>query len=484
MPNNEGERRARKFSAPTSETPVGMREGINELWVAGYKSVLEEQRVEIRPVTILAGANSSGKSSILQPLLLLKQSLEVGFDAGALFLNGPNVKFTSASQIFTRLGKTRISTTFRVGLRIGMSSTLELFFRRSSKNKGFEIERMTYSDSKGVLRELTPRMSHEEVLKTLPESHKSLYDIVKNVDLGKIDPLKSLVDPLNPPHFEWRVLREKCFLDPQLVVIHPDFPDATPSIPLALPLPVTASAPFDNMIRSVIHVPGIRGNPERTYPVTAISDKFPGLFQNYAASVIAQWQSAEKRSELRALGKDLETLGLTWRVIARPVQDTQVEIRVGRLGHKGEEPFDMVNIADVGLAMSQVLAVVVSLHVAQPGQLVFIEQPELHLHPKAQVALARLVANAAQRGVKVVAETHSALFLLGMQTLVAEGELSPDLVKLHWFSRDQRGFTKVSSANIDEAGAFGDWPEDFGDVSLKTESRYLDAADQSRSKVH
>jgi predicted ATPase len=81
------------------------------------------------------------------------------------------------------------------------------------------------------------------------------------------------------------------------------------------------------------------------------------------------------------------------------------------------------------------------------------------------------------RGVRVVAETHSSLLLLGIQTLVAEGKLPPELVKLHWFTRGDDGATTIQSADLDEGGAFGDWPEDFDDVSLDAQSRYLDAAD-------
>ena len=51
-----------------SETP----EGITRITVGSYKSIAQEQSIEIRPLTLLAGANSSGKSSIMQPLLLLK----------------------------------------------------------------------------------------------------------------------------------------------------------------------------------------------------------------------------------------------------------------------------------------------------------------------------------------------------------------------------------------------------------------------------
>ena len=51
-------------------------EGITRITVGGFKSINQEQDIEIRPLTILAGANSSGKSSMIQPLLLLKQTLE------------------------------------------------------------------------------------------------------------------------------------------------------------------------------------------------------------------------------------------------------------------------------------------------------------------------------------------------------------------------------------------------------------------------
>jgi len=132
----------------------------------------------------------------------------------------------------------------------------------------------------------------------------------------------------------------------------------------------------------------------------------------------------------------------------------------------------------VGFGVSQVLPVAVALLTAAPGQLAYLEQPELHLHPRAQTGLAAILADAAKRGVRVVAETHSSVLLLGIQTLVAEGKLSQDLVKLHWFSRDKQGATKVTSADLDKAGTFGDWPEDFGDVELKAESRFLDASEK------
>ncbi len=177
-------------------------------------------------------------------------------------------------------------------------------------------------------------------------------------------------------------------------------------------------------------------------------------------------------------------LGLTWKVEAKRVDDTQVELRVGRMPHpKPGGAHDVVSVADVGFGVSQTLPVAVALLAAQPGQLVYIEQPEIHLHPRAQVAMARLLVNAAKRGVRVVAETHSSLLLLGVQALVAEGVIDPKLVGLNWFLRDPKsGITRIQTNELDEAGRFGDWPEDFDEVTLETENRYLSAAERRLAK--
>jgi len=195
------------------------------------------------------------------------------------------------------------------------------------------------------------------------------------------------------------------------------------------------------------------------------------------ASVINHWQSSNDE-RLSQLGKQLEKLGLTWKVQAKKQDETQVELKVGRLPHsKQGGTHDLVSIADVGFGVSQTLPVLVALLAAQPGQLVYIEQPEIHLHPRAQRALGTMFAEAARRGVIVIVETHSALLLRGIQTLVARDELSPDLIKLHWFQRDAAGATTITSANLDNTGAFGDWPGDFDEVELASDNEYLSAAE-------
>jgi predicted ATPase len=79
-----------------------MADGITRIAVEGFKSIAKRQEIEIAPLTILAGANSSGKSSIMQPLLMLKQTLEATYDPGPLKIDGPNVTFTSSSQFLSK----------------------------------------------------------------------------------------------------------------------------------------------------------------------------------------------------------------------------------------------------------------------------------------------------------------------------------------------------------------------------------------------
>jgi len=281
----------------------------------------------------------------------------------------------------------------------------------------------------------------------------------------KITPTKKSIHSMLPPPSlaGINVGRNRCFLEPIKTIIR-----------------ITTFEVFKEKIRQIVHVSGLRGNPERTYNATAISENFPGKFEHYVASIINNWQFT-KSNRILDLENALNQLGITSRVEARKINDVQLELRVSRLPGRDSEN-DMVSIADVGIGVSQVLPVLVTLLVAKPGQLIYIEQPELHLHPRAQVALANILADAAKRDVRVVIETHSELLLLAVQSLVAERQLSPDLVKLHWFTRGDDGITKVSSADLDEAGAFGDFPEDFSDVSLKLESRYLNAAESRLSE--
>ncbi|MXY28673.1 AAA family ATPase [Candidatus Poribacteria bacterium] len=420
-------------------------EGITKITVKGFKSIAEECEIDIYPLTLLAGANSSGKSSIMQPLLMLKQTLEVPYDPGPLLIDGPNVQFTEMSQFLSKLTDGKKTDRFQVRIEnrvYDVFYSVKTTFRKGSD--GIEIVEMT-------------REIKSTVDPSSPSLHLTLYPEM---------PLEEAISRIDqyPMSRDFKgVKRFRCFLGFEA-------PDGRGLYDVTYPL--------EPSILNTIHLPGLRGNPERTYKLSSTGPQYPGTFENYAASVIHKWQDA-KDERLKTLGDALHILRLTGKVSTQKVGDVSIEVQVGRLPHGRTGETDMVNIADVGIGVSQLLPVIVALVAAEPGRLVYIEQPELHLHPRAQVALAQVLADAAKRGVRVVVETHSSLLLLGVQTLVAEGDLSPELVKLHWFTRREDGVTEVNSADLDEAGAYGEWPEDFDDVDLKAQSRYIKAA-QSR----
>ena len=428
--------------------------GICSISVEGFKCLAEESRIEIRPLTILAGANSSGKSSIMQPLLLMKQTLEAAYDPGPLLLNGPNVKLTSADQLVPRPRADRDNHTLSFSVQASVDTSYRITFSYSKRHK-IEISEMLIETGGNRVLRLTPSLKG-----------RVLYD----------DILRFLSDQGLP----WPLLysdtivtyRDRCFLS-----VTNESPNGDDSIPTMK----FSSFPTHDLTR-LIHIPGLRGNPERVYERTAAGPSFPGTFENYVASIVADWTENHDDRPKR-LETMLGQLGLTQEISVRRLNEAQLEVRVGRMPGARSRGKDLVNVADVGFGVSQVLPVLVALLVADEGQLVYVEQPELHLHPRAQHVLARIMVDAAaKRGVRLVAETHSALLLLHVRTLLAQGEIDPGLVRLHWFSRDpEDGTTSIDTADLDEDGAFGGWPTDFGDVELMAEGAYLDAVEKRRS---
>ncbi|MEA5477496.1 DUF3696 domain-containing protein [Pseudanabaena galeata UHCC 0370] len=499
-------------------------QGITKISVSGYKSLADECSIEIAPLTILSGANSSGKSSIMQPLLLMKQTLESTYDAGSLKINGANVRLTSTDQIFTKsINKlSSVVNSFTVSLELNEKTVIKNTFKKESdKVTGIKIFSSVYKYL-GFTIDLNLDMNDEKVLESCYDSlvkyfsvlvledkedindfaHRfrlslkykySLNNLIKNEDNKTIERIHEFSKNIEDTYKIW-IKNYRCFLYLDANFLDNDIPSALPSeIGSSEELAFTglfklfgSEGVYNEIMWRVcqlIHVAGLRGNPERTYPVSYIGQFFTGTFENYVASIIHSWK-VTKDKRLKQLGEALQILGLTWKVDTKQIDDTQVEVRVGRLKTKSNsKSTDMVSIADVGFGLSQTLPVIVALLVAEPEQLVYLEQPEIHLHPRAQANLAQLLVDAANRGVRVVVETHCELLIRRVQSLIAEDKIAAEKVKLHWFSQDDNGFTKVTTAELDETGAFGDWPEDFSEISLQEESRYLDAAESKLMAV-
>lgn len=432
--------------------------------LAGFKSAIDPVRVNLRDITVLAGANSTGKSTIMQPLLLIKQTIEKPFDPGGLAIDGPIVRFTQAGQFMSygapKGAKQTFSIKFLLEPSLFAAEWVQFVYGRSSSG-GIDLLEMLFSNF--------DRQFHWKNGQRLKKDEAAILE----PDVG--GRIWTGFSANTRPEWEIRVVRDRAVL----AAGYADRED--PPSARVQPIVSPGSTVVD-AIRNLIYLPGLRGNPERNYLISAGGPEYPGSFNDYVASIVHHW-STTSDTRLTRLEEDLKRLGLTWRVTTQAVDDTRVEVRVGRLPSAARGGArDTVNIADVGFGVSQTLPVLVALLAATREQIVYVEQPELHLHPRAQVALAEILLRAIDRGVRLVIETHSSLLILALQAAIAAGRIAPDRVSLNWFTRDAIGQTHVAEAEIGEDGSYGDWPEDFAAVDLDLQNRYMTLVEQRHAR--
>lgn len=449
------------------------QQGRVRLGVAGFKAVRDFVSIRVAPLTVIAGANSSGKSSFMQPFLMLKQTLEATFDPGAILLHGPNVKFTDQSQLLSR-GASKTDTV----------ASFQVTFERDGDSRTLDFE--PGSDGFAVARD-TRRRNDEEITLSANSSPAQLRKLQQLYGARLKEAQKDFPKRLVGNGYKWEIVatRNRFFIDPHVSLVNPEQPHGAATLSLSVEggSRSTSSDSWIDLLQGLIHVPGLRGNPERAYTRSAVGETYPGTFETYVASIIHSWLNPTDRNRgtaaksLAGLTDDLNSLGLTWKVATRRVNDASLELLVGRLSHARQGgAWDLVSVADVGFGVSQTLPVLVALHAAGRGQIVYIEQPEIHLHPKAQLVMADCLVRATKRGVIVIVETHSSLLIRGVQTLVARRQIKPDDVSLNWFDRDpDTGVTTVATADLDSEGRFGDWPVDFDEISQDADWAYLDA---------
>ncbi|TKU36336.1 DUF3696 domain-containing protein [Citrobacter sp. wls716] len=118
---------------------------------------------------------------------------------------------------------------------------------------------------------------------------------------------------------------------------------------------------------------------------------------------------------------------------------------------------------NIGFGYTYALGIVTALILANKGDLVIIENPEAHLHPRGQSYLGRLIALTAEAGVQVIIETHSDHLLNGIRVISKTSKyFSPDLFTLYYISK-VNDCTEVTKIDIDNEGKLSKWPEGFFD---------------------
>ena len=138
-----------------------------------------------------------------------------------------------------------------------------------------------------------------------------------------------------------------------------------------------------------------------------------------------------------------------------------------------------VDLAAVGVGVSQVLPVLTVCLLAEPGDIVLLEQPELHLHPALQMRLADFLLACVDSGRQIIVETHSEHLVNRLRRRVAEDDSNDvgELVRIVFAERDTEGHTIFRPSDINPLGGLTeDWPDGFLDIGARDAQKLLQAS--------
>ena len=395
--------------------------------------------IDPKLVTVLIGPNGSGKSSVLQALMLLKQSTNPDSKP---CLSGPLVQMEEHD--FMRRGPGN------PGLTVGISF--------SGKVGSNSLRAIDKSDEVAFVSEA--EFSHDGVLNAHGGSvslrHPG-YTISAILGKGQRE-TRSLVglDEIMIGVASWpRVFDIKDMtsgIEPQLIELLRDGADSPSRI-----------------LQSMRVVQPIRGMVRADYPLGAqISEDI---------SLVAGLSQQEED-----LATTLEySRGLTEQVSTWMQRITGVGFKTELIPSQRIRPVAIstrgnVNLAAEGFGTNALIGLLLQLTRAEAGATLLIEEPEIHLHPKAQAELAEVLTEEAKaNGKQMIMATHSEHILSRLLTLVAENKLSRDELAVYSFEKDDDGIGTASGIEVTDSGQVIGGLKGFFDTNLDEMDRYVKA---------
>ena len=130
---------------------------------------------------------------------------------------------------------------------------------------------------------------------------------------------------------------------------------------------------------------------------------------------------------------------------------------------KSNPSSDFQRPQNVGFGLTQLFPIIVAVLAAVDGDIILIENPEVHLHPRAQQNIGMMLARVAATGVQIIVETHSDHVLNGIRLAAKVGDIKPKDVAIHFFGPVSSGANTPMSPNLDADGRLDQWPEGFFD---------------------
>lgn len=368
-------------------------------------------RLPFAPFTLLTGPNASGKSTVLQAIILLHQTAVDANWGTDLLLDGTTLSLGTLGDIVDKVNGRR-------SFSIGLSSA------DFACDWTFESGAVSQSDVRSADRE----------------------DIA--VPLSRLT-LRAGTEEL--------------------------FTEISPPIPLLPPHPSPVRRELAELLERLTYICAERTGPRETYPlydplrhrtVGTQGDLAPGKLYWYGDHPIDSKLHFE-REPAPTLYKQTQA----WLADFFPGASFEVQ-RVPRanlvtLGIRTSPDTDHHRPQHVGFGLTHVLPILVACLHARRGDLILIENPEVHLHPMGQAKMGMFLARAAAAGVQVIVETHSDHVLNGLRRAVKTSILPPEGTALHFFQpralAEQQGESQVISPRLLSEGTIDHWPEGFFD---------------------
>lgn len=453
------------------------------------KSFVDSGNVEIKPITIFIGKNSSGKSSLVRFPIVLKQTIEESISP--LLFYGKHIDYGNYEDIiFNHKEEENVSFSLTINLKdiIGISETMPfaLNFDREDQFKNLiGCENGAISVSIEVGRQLTNKrfLGDLEVKKfTLKINDKELLLIKRGNSKYETYLKGEYKDQLDVgftgfiPHFDMIQSKKRKY-------DNNEFGDnETDQINSIRSLLRVIDTYFSNTVANISYIGPFRRIPDRNYRYQEANKLSIGSDGSYTSELLASYHRRNDTSFFKKLNN--------WLAEHLHIHIEVEDLKGGmyRIVVKDLETGVKNNIIDVGFGLSQVLPIIVQVldqgnerrNKLSPAYRVrerfvnkinIVEQPELHLHPYAQSNLADLFIMGSRLKNKncFIVETHSEHLILRLRRRILEGSVRSEEVAIYYVEKDldfQNG-SRVKKLDLDSQGNIKDWPKDFFDQDYK-----------------
>ena len=456
---------------------------IRSINIENFKSIEKSGEIEIAPITLIMGPNSSGKSAILKPLLLMKQTADSRDVQRSVQVDGTYVELGLFHQFaYNHDDRKEVSFTITFTPKSSLlwrTAKKEIIMRKRSKYVTRSL--LEIVPEKIVVEVAFGSGAYQETI-TKKVSYTLTDNILGKIFIQKTRGAKGAYSGLAMQGNEitrFTPQRKSKFYDiiqsPKVIGL---VPISRSELGYNLPRLLSyLTRSFEIIISKIVYLGPLREEPEPLYGASSERPQDVGKAGEDAPSVLWIGRGEKKQIELK---KKVEKWMNEFE-IART-------IKLHKLGpffqmfltdwHSGIKS----NLPDIGFGASQLLPVIVAGYYAPEESLLIAEQPEIHLHPKAQTKLGDLFIDISNHNKQLLVETHSEHILMRIQRRVADKTISNKRVALYYCEPSKRG-TSVRRINLDEYGQLqSDLPPSFFEESYLESKAHLEAMIARKSK--